>query len=620
MPPSIQSEAKFREGRGFHQQRRLAEAVASYEQALSLDPGHLDALNLRGMALFELGALAAAAESFSGVLAMAPGYASAHNGLGLVMSALGHFGAALENYDAAIRIDPNFASPYINRAFVLRELGRLEESLASLDKAVALQPNNPNAHGNRGSVLTELKQPAAAVVSLSRALQINPEHPFLAGIRLLNKLYICDWTDFDRELADILARIASGAPASPTWALLALSESAALQRTAAESWTAMKCPENPALGPLPKYPRHARIRIGYYSADFYRHATAYLMAELFECHDRAKFEVIAFSFGPANGDDMQKRIAAACNKFVDVSALSDRDVAALSRELEIDIAVDLKGFSVGHRVGIFAHRAAPIQVAYLGYPCTMGAPYIDYLIADKVIIPDAAQRYYTEKVITLPNSYQVNDRRRKVADTVYTRAALGLPETGFVFCCFNNNYKITPATFDVWMRILKAVAGSVLWLMEDNATAAANLRRAATQRGIDPARLIFAPRMAPEDHLARHRAADLFLDTLPYNAHTTASDALWVGLPVLTCPGESFTSRVAASLLCAVDLAELIAPTMTAYEALAVQLAQDPARLDALKQKLVGNRTTAPLFDSELFTRHIEAAYIQMLEGDRKLD
>ena len=614
MQTSVQSEAKFQQGLALHQQGRPAEALACYDQAIGLDPGHADALFRRGYALFELSGFEAAADSFARTLARSPNFAPAHNGLGLALAMLGRPAAALESYNAAIRVEPNFASPYINRSIVLRDLGRLDDALASLNRAIVLAPDNANAHGNRGTVLTELKQPAAAVVSLDRALQLNPGLPFLAGIRMLNKMQICDWTAFDRELADLVVRLERGEPASPSWPLLGLTDSAQLQRKAAESWTAAKCPEIPALGPLAKYQRHDRIKLGYYSADFHRHATAYLIAELFERHDRAKFELIAFSFGPATGDDMQKRLMAACDRFIDVSARTDRDVAVMSRELEIDIAVDLKGFSVGNRVGIFAHRAAPIQVNYLGYPCTMGASYIDYIIADETIIPDAARQFYTEKVAALPNSYQVNDRQRKISDRVFTRAELELPDKGFVFCSFNNNYKITPEIFDVWMRILKAIPGSVLWLIEDNPAAAANLRREATRRNVDTGRLVFAGRIAPEDHLARQRAADLFLDTLPYNAHTTASDALWVGLPVVTFPGGSFTSRVAASLLRAIDMAELIVPTLEEYEALAVTLASDPTRLRGIKQKLERNRLSSPLFDTERFARNIEAAYTRMFD------
>ena len=398
------------------------------------------------------------------------------------------------------------------------------------------------------------------------------------------------------------------------FSVFALPSSLDLQRKASEIWVNAKCPPSGALEKISKLSPHQRIRIGYFSADFHNHPVAFLMAELFERHDRSKFELIAFSFGPDTDDDIRRRLKVAFDKFIDVRNMSDRDVALLARSLEIDIGVDLKGFTEDARTNIFAMRAAPIQVNYLGYPGTMGADYIDYLIADPMLIPASHQSHYTEKIVYLPNSYQPNDRKRQISDKAFTRSELGLPQQGFVFCCFNNNYKITPDVFDSWMRILAHVEGSVLWLLEDNEIAARNLKKEASVRGIDPDRLVFAPRMALADHLARHRMADLFLDTLPYNAHTTASDALWAGLPVLTQIGETFAGRVAASLLNAVHLPELVTTTRDDYEALAIELATNPAKLASIKQKLADNRLTTPLFDTELFTKHIEAAYTTMYE------
>jgi predicted O-linked N-acetylglucosamine transferase (SPINDLY family) len=311
---------------------------------------------------------------------------------------------------------------------------------------------------------------------------------------------------------------------------------------------------------------------------------------------------------------MRQRTSAAFDKFIDVSNYPDRQVAMLARKLEIDIAVDLKGFTTDSRTGIFALRAAPIQVNYLGYPGTMGADYIDYLIADRILIPASDQKYFSEKIVLLPNSYQVNDRKRRIADKMFTRAEAGLPEHGFVFCCFNNNYKITPGMFDRWMRILGRVEGSVLWLYQDNASAAANLIKEAAARGISPQRLVFARLIPLPDHLARHRVADLCLDTLPYNAHTTASDALWTGVPVVTQIGETFAGRVAASLLNAIGLPELVTSTAQAYEDLAIELATRPEKFAAIKSKLDANRLTTPLFDCRRFTEHIERAYTAMYE------
>ncbi|MFZ4480795.1 MAG: UDP-N-acetylglucosamine-peptide N-acetylglucosaminyltransferase [Rhodoferax sp.] len=398
------------------------------------------------------------------------------------------------------------------------------------------------------------------------------------------------------------------------FAFLAMSPSLATQRQVAQTWVMDKHPANEGVDSIPRRVRGKKIRLGYYSADFHNHATAYLMAELFELHDKERFDLVAFSFGPDKHDEMRMRISSAFDQFLDVRNQADKEVALLSRKLGIDIAIDLKGFTQGERFGIFSFRAAPVQVSYLGYPGTLGAPYMDYLIADKTLIPSEYQQHYTEKIAYLPHSYQVNGRNRKISSKAFSREELGLPETGFVFCCFNNNYKITPETFDGWMRILKQVDASVLWLLEDNATAADNLRREAQHRGVNPQRLVFAKRMPLPEHLARHRAADLFIDTLPYNAHTTASDALWAGLPVLTCTGEAFASRVAASLLGAIDLPELVTSTQADYEALAIELATHPDELSAIRTKLDRNRLTTPLFDTVQFARHIEDAYTQMYE------
>jgi predicted O-linked N-acetylglucosamine transferase (SPINDLY family) len=338
------------------------------------------------------------------------------------------------------------------------------------------------------------------------------------------------------------------------------------------------------------------------------------MAEIFERHDRSRFEVTAFSFGPEKQDAMRARVSKAFERFVDVRGLQDAGVAALARKLSVDIAVDLKGHTEDARPGIFAQRAAPVQVAYLGYPGTMGAGYMDYIIADATVIPEAHKEHYTEKVVWLPDSYQANDSTRPISSRTYSRGLEGLPETGFVFCCFNANYKFLPGTFDAWMRILKHVQGSVLWLIEDNAEAVANLRKEAVRRGVDAGRLVFAGRLPQAEHLARQRLADLFLDTLPCNAHTTTSDALWAGLPVLTRSGETFAGRVAASLLKAVGLPELVVATQEAYEALAIALASDPARLAAIRRKLSAARLTSPLFDAARFAHNIEAAYVAMHE------
>ena len=393
-----------------------------------------------------------------------------------------------------------------------------------------------------------------------------------------------------------------------------ISDSEQSLRACAEIYATVKYPKSQVRMNHTRHPRHAKIRIGYLAGEFRHQATSILMASLFELHDKHRFELFAFDNGWDDGSKIRTRLEAAFDAIIDITRMSDLDAATLIHNKEIDILVNLNGYFGAARHGVFSYKPSPIQVNYLGFPGTIGSDAIDYLIADRIVIPEDSRQHYVEKIVYLPDSYQVNDPKRVIADTSYSRQALELPDNGFVFCCFNNNYKITPATFDGWMRILSQVPGSVLWLLQDNATAASNLRREAEARGVDAARVIFAKRMPLEEHLARHRAADLFLDSLPYNAHTTASDALWAGLPVLTCLGQTFPGRVGASLLHAIGLPELVTMTQAEYEALAVQLATQSERLDQIRQKLVRNRLTTPLFDVERFTRNIETAYTAMLE------
>jgi len=355
---------------------------------------------------------------------------------------------------------------------------------------------------------------------------------------------------------------------------------------------------------------HKKIRLGYFSADFHNHPTAYLMAELFECHDKSKFELIAFVFGRNQPDEMRGRLVRVFDQFIDIDHLTSREAAALAREMEIDIAIDLKGFTQEGRPQIFMYGAAPIQVSYLAFPGTMGLTCFDYIVADSILIPSEAQDGMVEKIIYMPNSYQVNDRHRVISKYKKTRDDFCLPSEGFVFCCFNNNYKITPTVFDGWVRILNAVEGSVLWLFGDNPYAIENLKKEAQARGLDSARLVFSGRVDQADHLARYELADLFLDTSPCNAHTTASDALWAGLPVLTLIGRSFAARVAASLLNTVGLPDLITDTLEEYEQKAISLAKNRHELRAIKDRLIVNRLTTPLFDTPLFTKHIEQGYL----------
>jgi predicted O-linked N-acetylglucosamine transferase (SPINDLY family)/ADP-heptose:LPS heptosyltransferase len=589
-------------------------ALNSYDKALSIQPDYVEALCNRGIVLQKQNRLDEALASYERALAIKSDYAEVLTNRGNVLKDLKRWNEAINSYEQALAINAGDLETLINHGNLLQELGRYDEALASYDRALVINPDYTDALCHQGIVLQDLNRWYEALACYERALSIDPDHEFLFGSFLSLKMKICDWSDFESNSAQLKQKIANGKKTITPFAILAQSSAAALQKTVASCYSTTKYPNNFLSPPLAKH-AHSKIKVAYFSADFHQHATAHLMAGLFEHHNKLRFEFIAFSFlAVDNADDMRSRLVAAFDQFIDVSQHSDEQVVRLARELEIDIAIDLKGYTQHARTELFAMRVAPIQVSYLGYPGTMGADYMDYLIADTVLIPKIYQPYYTEKIVYLPDSYQANDSTRPIADQQFTRAECGLPEQGFVFCCFNNNYKITPAFFDIWMRLLHQVNDSVLWLLSDNSAAETNLRLAATARGIATERLVFAQRMPLPEHLARHRLADLFLDTLPCNAHTTTSDALWAGLPVLTCMGEAFASRVAASLLTAIGLPELITSNTEDYEALAYQLATQPEQLAALKQKLADHRLTYPLFDTALFTQHIEAAYQAMYD------
>ena len=595
------------------QKNNFFEAVALFGQALQINPDHPGSHCTLGIALQELTRYEEALLSYDKALALKPDFAEAHNNRGNTLLKMRRYEEALASYSRAFSVNPGYAKAYFNQGATLKELKRYDDALASYDRALVLIPDYVHASYNRAIVLMLLQRYDDALASFERAFDLKADYDYLFGQRLHSRMQICDWSAFDDQVHQLAVKIGCHKKASLPFPLLALIDEPPLQKSAALIHVQAEFPETHLLAELPKRERHDKIRIGYYSADFCNHPVSFLTAELFELHHRDKFELLAFSFGSNTQDDMRKRIEAAFDCFLDVRNLSDLDVAKLSRNLEIDIAIDLGGFTTDSRTGIFALRAAPIQVSYIGYLGTMGAAYMDYLIADSTIIPKENQKYYTEKIVYLP-SYQVNDTKRRIADRLFTREECGLPQKGFVFCCFNSNYKITPTTFDGWMRILRQVEGSVLFLYVANDSAAVNLRKEAEARGVESDRLIFGKRLPLPEYLARYRVADLFLDTLPYNAGTTASDALWVGLPVLTCMGESFASRVAASLLNAIQLPELITSTQEEYEALAIELATNSEKLGTIRRKLERNRLTTPLFDTQLFTHHIEEAYRMMYE------
>ena len=608
------AEANYNRGIALLKLKRADEALASYDRAIALKPHYTEAYINRGNALQDLKRLDEALVSYDRAIALKPDYAKAHMNRGNALLDLMRLNEALISYERAIALKPDYAKAYINRGNAFQVFKRLDEAMADYNHAIALKPDYAKAYMNRGNALQTLKRLDEALADYGHAISLKSDVDFILGCSLHTKMFLCIWDAFPKQLNELTKRIHNDEKVVNPFSLLALIDDLEIQKKTAEIYVKDKYPQRHILPKIEQYREHPKIRIGYFSADFHNHATMHLMAELFESHNKDKFELIAFSFGPDQQDEWRQRVLLSFDQFVDVQLNSDREIALLARKMEIDIAVDLKGFTQDCRTGIFAERSAPIQVNYLGYPGTMGADYMDYLIADSILIPENNQPNYSEKIVYLPDSYQVNLSKRRITKTALTRQELGLPDTGFIFCCFNNNYKITPTTFAGWIRILKGVEGSVLWLFESNSSAVNNLRKEAVKFGINEERLIFAKHLPIADHLNRIQMADLFMDTLPYNAHTTTSDALRMGLPVLTLIGHSFASRVAASLLNAVNLPEMITNTQEQYESLAIELAMHPHKLKAIKEKLVNNLPTAPLYNTSLFTQHLESAYLSMYD------
>ncbi len=626
---------------------RPLQALEDYNRALAIVPGYADATYNRGVIMLDLERAAEALADFDAVMDAYQTNAEMLNNRGLALRNLKRSIEALDSLDRALAIEPNFAEAWGNRGLVLRDLLRYEEAILSFDQVLDIDPINSVALNWRGNICRDqqnfagavecysralkvrpdyaealinrsysywtLKQPEAALADLERGLSLDPHYPYALGELVHMRMYCGDWRDFDANKAAVEAGLRAGARTVQPFIFQAIGENAQDSQTCSRIWGHDKYPAMEA-APFDTAPRkgHTKIRIGYLSGEFRQQATAILMAGLYERHDRARFELVALDNGANDGSELRSRLEKSFDKWIDIGKLHDADAAARIRAEEIDILVNLNGYFGKARSGVFAHRAAPVQVNYLGFPATLGANYMDYIIADSIVIPAADHGFYDEEVITLPGCYQANDDKGRPMARVPSRAEAGLPETGIVFCNFNNAYKLTPATFDSWMRILKEVDGSVLWLLESPAPYADNLRKEAEKRGVAPERLIFAPELETDLHLARLSLADLFLDGLPYNAHTTGSDALWTGVPLITQTGTTFPGRVAASLLAAAGLPELVTENAAAFEALTIKLGNDPKALKKLKDKLAKNKANCALFDTAAFTKHIEAAYETM--------
>jgi protein O-GlcNAc transferase len=586
------------------------------QQALQRDPGN-PALHYELGNVYLKAQPKEALKCFRSALKLAPGHPQILLQLGNAYSALSQYEEAAAQFQASLKSDAAQPAAHYNLGNALREMGKPEQAAASYHAALRLDPNDADVHNNLGNVLREMGRLDQAIACYREALRLNPRLHHARLHLLHQRQHVCDWQNLENEIAEVrrLVREEPAAQISPFAFLSLPGATASEQRRCSENWVANRfaglTPDSKRLASFLTRPAHEKLRIGYLSADFRQHPLTSLAVELMELHDRQGFEIHGYSYGPNDKSAERKRWEQAFDRFHDIRSMSLHQAAQKIFDDQIDILVDLTGYTQNSRTGILALRPAPLQVNWLGYPGTFGAPFADYLITDSFITPPSETAHYNEQLVYLLGSYQPNDRKRLDAATP-SRSECGLPASGIVFCCFNQTFKITPQVFDSWMKILSNTEGSVLWLLECNQWAKENLRHAAQARGIDPQKLIFAPRAPQDKHLARHRCADLFLDTQPYNAHTSTSDALWMGLPVLTCAGATFASRVAGSLLQAAGLTELITETPEEYERKAVQLAADPQKLATLRQHLVENRSRLPLFDTPAFTRRLEQAYRKM--------
>ncbi len=587
------------------------QALAAFEKAIALQPDYPEAFYNRATVLHQQARLEEALATYGQAVMLRGDYTDAINNAGIVLQELGRTGEAIDLYRRLLERMPAQADACNNMGTALLAEGRPDEARAAFERAFVQKPDFPEAFYNLGNAWRELGNLAGAIAAYRDALNFRPDYADAFSQFVYHRAQACEWDDFEADQEKLVKMVRRGVRVPPFY-LFSTSASASDQLLCAEQWIRPVKPPPEAVFGHRDFVAKDRIRLGYLSGDFHQHATAQLMAELFECHNRDRFEVFAYSYGPDDNSPMRARLTRAFDRFADVRGLSHREAARLIHGDKVEILVDLKGYTYHARPAISAYRPAPVQVSYLGYPATMGADFIDYIIVDPFVVPSSQQPFFSERLVHLPGSYQANDRRREAASAPTSRQDWALPEGGLVFCSFNNSYKISPAFFDIWMRLLRAVPGSVLWLLEANQLVKGNLRSEAAKRGVDSDRLIFAPVAPFAEHLGRHGHADLFLDTLPCNAHTTASDALWTGLPVLTCTGDTFAGRVAGSLLMAIDMPELVTTSLEEYEETALALARDPQRLIALRQKLAKKRDKSALFDPLKLTGNIEAAYARM--------
>jgi len=586
-------------------------AEKSFIDSLKLAPNRLSTLTNLIATLLKLNKFTEANYYLEHSLNLYPNDEVLHLNQGLFNLKQRKLNYAITSFDTAIRINPRYAEAFNNKGFICDRLNELSQALQCFTSAIEIDENYIEAYYNRGNLYLKIRKYELAMHDFEKCIVINPNYEDLIASYLATKMQICDWDGVDKFLEIIKNNIIKYKAITSPFRILSIVDSPELHKEAAIIYAESEIPEDNSLGNFILPARNKKIKVGYYSADFHNHATSYLMVEIFELHDKNNFEIVAFSFGPNTNDTMRIRVSNSFDHFYDVSNMSDYEIAKFSRNIGIDIAVDLKGYTEGQRAGIFAKKCAPIQINYLGYPGTMGSDLYDYIIADKKIIPENQIKNYIEKIVFLPDSYQPNDSKKVISARKFSKKELGLPENSFVYCCFNNTYKILPEIFNIWMKILLDVPNSVLWLINDNHISVDNLRKNAIKKNINPERLIFADRIPLDEHLARHKFADLFLDTFPYNAHTTTSDALWACLPVLTISGKSFASRVSASLLTTSGLNNFVTTSYVEYEEKAINLASNQRTLSEAR-KTLSNQLDNPLFDSKLYTINLEKGYYEI--------
>jgi protein O-GlcNAc transferase len=607
LEPSF-ADAHYNLGNALKELGEIEKAIFSFRSALKINPNDVEVISNLGAALKDYGELDQAYYCYAKALEINPYYAPAHNNMGNVSQDRGDTDAAINSYKQAIKINPKYAEAFNNMGTALQDKGDISASIESYKNAIKIRPNYAEAHNNIGTALQEQGQVTQAINSYDQAIKIKPDYEAALIQKLYQKAHICDWREIIKD-GELIAKLGFSNQGVEPFCFLPLEDAPKRQKKRAELYADRTFKQIPLLSLQRSLQKINKIKIGYFSRDFRPHPVAYLMAKVFESHDRNFFTVYGYSLGLTNDSDMKQRLTKAFDVFTDVKDMNDKEIALLARQDKIDIAIDLSGYTQQNRSGIFAYRAAPVQINYLGYPGTMGAPFIDYIIADQNLIPETSQQYYSEKPIYLPHHYQAQDDTLPIANNALSRSDLGLPKNGFVFCAINNSYKITPNEFNIWMTLLKKVKNSFILLLETNKWVKNNLHMEAAKRGVSCDRLIFVQKVPHEKYLAQFQLADLYLDTFIYNAGATASNALWAGLPVLTKTGNSYASRMASSLLMSIGLPELITNTSSGYEKLALEISSEPERLDSIKRKLHRNRLSKPLFNTKLFTTHLEEGY-----------